>query len=105
MCQRKAAKRLCYQNLLDAFFFETKAPKKKALQKRKGVFSPTRRAVAFAKSDAKQSRKVSADSTINQNLNLKNNFLIYYPPFLQKYLPNVKKMSKNHLQGRKNMIY
>ena len=36
--QRKADKWLCYQDLLDAFFFEGIAPKKKALQKRNGVF-------------------------------------------------------------------
>jgi hypothetical protein len=32
-----------------AFSFEKEAPKEKALQKEKGVFSPTRRATAFEK--------------------------------------------------------
>ena len=36
--QRKAAKDFCYQDLLDAFFFGIRATKKKALQKRNGVF-------------------------------------------------------------------
>ena len=47
--QRKAAKPFWYQDLIDAFFFGIIATKKKALQKRNGVFSPTRRAVAFEK--------------------------------------------------------
>ena len=34
--QRKAAKDFCYQDLLDAFSFEEKAPKEKALQKENG---------------------------------------------------------------------
>ena len=34
--QRKAAKPFCYQDLLDAFSFEEKGPKEKALQKEKG---------------------------------------------------------------------
>ena len=34
--QRKAAKDLWYQNLIDAFSFEEKGPKEKALQKEKG---------------------------------------------------------------------
>jgi hypothetical protein len=37
-CQRKAAKPFCYQNLLDAFSFEVKGPKEKALQKENAVF-------------------------------------------------------------------
>ena len=37
--QRKAAKGFWYQDLLDAFFFGIIATKKKALQKRNGVFS------------------------------------------------------------------
>ena len=49
MTSKKAAKDLWYQDLLDAFFFGIIATKKKALQKRNGVFSPTRRAVAFEK--------------------------------------------------------
>jgi hypothetical protein len=36
--QRKAAKPFWYQDLLDAFFFGSIATKKKALQKRNGVF-------------------------------------------------------------------
>ena len=36
--QRKAAKDFCYQDLLDAFSFETIGPKEKALQKEKGRF-------------------------------------------------------------------
>jgi hypothetical protein len=35
--------------LIDAFSFEQVAPKEKALQKEKGVFSPARRATAFKK--------------------------------------------------------
>ena len=56
-CQRKAAKDFCYQDLLDAFFFESRATKKKALQKRNGVFSlkprgsAARRASAFEKAE------------------------------------------------------
>jgi hypothetical protein len=38
-----------YQNSFIAFSFEQVAPKEKALQKEKGVFSPTRRATAFEK--------------------------------------------------------
>ena len=36
--QRKAAKPFCYQDLLDAFSFEIKGPKEKALQKENAVF-------------------------------------------------------------------
>ena len=38
MTSKKAAKDLWYQDLLDAFFFGIIATKKKALQKRNGVF-------------------------------------------------------------------
>ena len=37
--QRKAAKDFCYQDLLDAFSFEVKGPKEKALQKENAVFA------------------------------------------------------------------
>jgi hypothetical protein len=36
--QRKAAKPFCYQNLIDAFSFEAKGTKEKALQKENAVF-------------------------------------------------------------------
>ena len=39
MTSKKAAKPFWDQNLLDAFFFGIIATKKKALQKRNGVFS------------------------------------------------------------------
>ena len=66
--QRKAAKDFCYQDLLDAFFFESRATKKKALQKRNGIFSPAQRASAFEKAEQNfllelrgNRREVSAD--------------------------------------------
>ena len=48
--QRKLAKDLRYQDLLDAFFFVGIAPKKKALQKRNGRFcANVAQATAFEK--------------------------------------------------------
>ncbi len=41
--QRKAAKRLCYQYLLDAFSFETIGTKEKALQKENAVMRSRRK--------------------------------------------------------------
>ena len=41
--QRKAAKRLCYQRSFNAFSFEEKGPKEKALQKENAVFALTPR--------------------------------------------------------------
>ena len=42
--QRKAAKWFCYQNGYNAFSFEARGPKEKALQKENAVFLRSRRA-------------------------------------------------------------
>jgi hypothetical protein len=59
--QRKAAKPFCYQDLIDAFSFEARGTKEKALQKENAVFSPARRAVAFEKATQNNRAKCCAN--------------------------------------------
>ena len=49
--QRKAAKDFCYQDLLDAFSFETIGTKEKALQKENADYRSSRWASAFEKAE------------------------------------------------------
>ena len=49
--QRKAAKPFCYQNLLNAFSFETIGTKEKALQKENAVMRSRRAGATFEKVD------------------------------------------------------
>ena len=55
--QRKAAKDFCYQDLLDAFSFETIGTKEKALQKENAVFCASAARAPLLKKWTKRSAK------------------------------------------------
>ena len=68
MTSKKAAKDLWYQNLLDAFSFEEKGPKEKALQKEKGRIAQAA-GLPLLKKRGKTIAQASANyEQINQNL-------------------------------------
>ena len=56
--QRKAAKDFCYQDLLDAFSFETIGTKEKALQKENADYRSSRWASAFEKAEQNNRTKL-----------------------------------------------
>ena len=66
--QRKAAKRLCCQDLLDAFSFATRGTKEKALQKEKCRFFAQAAGLPLLKKRSKTIAWVCANSPINPNL-------------------------------------
>ena len=67
--QRKAAKGFWYQELLDAFSFEEKGPKEKALQKEKGRIAQAA-GLPLLKKRGKTTAQASANNShTNQNLN------------------------------------
>ena len=55
--QRKAAKDFCYQDLLDAFSFETIGTKEKALQKENAIFCASAARAPLLKKWTKRSTK------------------------------------------------
>ena len=71
MTSKKAAKDFWYQDLLDAFSFEKKGPKEKALQKEKGRIAQAA-GLPLLKKRGKTIAQASANNTsTNQNLNNK----------------------------------
>ena len=77
MTSKKAAKGFWYQDLLDAFSFEEKGPKEKALQKEKGRIAQAA-GLPLLKKRGKTIAQASANnSPINQYLSLIENWSVY----------------------------
>ena len=78
--QRKAAKDFCYQNLLDAFSFETIGTKEKALQKENAVFCAHAAQAPLLKKWTKQQLGfVRTMCALNPNLSLNTTIILAAP--------------------------
>ena len=69
MTSKKAAKDLWYQDLLDAFSFEEKGPKEKALQKEKGRIAQAAWLPLLKKRGKTIAQASANNSQTNQTLN------------------------------------